>query len=498
MKEKAIYIGAVVLTAVWGVAAPGGFAPFLLGFELLLAFSMWILVQILAGRVEIVPEPGEETVGKQEPIVLRVKLKNASLLPASCVAVTVGWRDLLDNSTGTVESMGMAGGKRTGVLEFCIPVRYSGVYEFWIPSASVRDWFRLWSKKLLTTDKKVQVLSVPLVHQAEEWIPPAQLASGGDSDQHSQKKGGDDGSEVFEVRAYRDGDPLQRVHWKLTAKTGEMLVREFSLPKREVLLLQVDLYHPPQEKWDHCKLERLLEQTADFCWRLLAAEQEYEVFWQEQEQLCRMQISRAPELWVFLKRLCLTATKEELEQNGKQSQKQSAGKNKYPAEGSLERSRGSGVTEPGADGQLWKIDAEGTVRQVRGNEERAGAGTAGEGSGRQDHLSDATGRRTRRYAGQKAVAAGWYADLFALPHRWSLQRISQWLWNPIFGPCFLDASDCLGAVLDRVFQTAPGRGVSAPCDFGNSDRRKPFAVVAAKGCDRRVYVRCKRGTHSVK
>ena len=70
-------------------------------------------------------------------------------------------------------------------------------------------------------------------------------------------------------------------------------------------------------------------------------------------------------------------TKEELEQNGKQSQKQSAGKNKYPAEGSLEKGRGCSVTEPGADGQLWKIDAEGTVRQVRGNEERAGAGTAG-------------------------------------------------------------------------------------------------------------------------
>lgn len=172
MKEKAIYIGAVILTAIWGVAAPEGFASFLLGFELLLALSMWILVQILAGKVEIVPEPAEETVGKKEPIVLRVKLKNASLLPASCVAVTVSWRDPLDNSTGTVESMGMAGGKRTGVLEFYIPVKYSGVYEFWIQSAFVRDWLRLWSKKLLITDKKVQVLSVPLVHQAEEWIPP--------------------------------------------------------------------------------------------------------------------------------------------------------------------------------------------------------------------------------------------------------------------------------------------------------------------------------------
>lgn len=67
MKEKAIYIGAVILTAIWGVAAPEGFAPFLLGFELLLALSMWILVQILAGKVEIVPEPAEETVGKKSP-----------------------------------------------------------------------------------------------------------------------------------------------------------------------------------------------------------------------------------------------------------------------------------------------------------------------------------------------------------------------------------------------------------------------------------------------
>ena len=95
MKEKAIYIGAVVLTAIWGVAAPEGFAPFLLGFELLLALSMWILVQILAGKVEIVPEPAEETVGKKEPIVLRVKLKKC--FPASGL-LCGGYRRLAGSS----------------------------------------------------------------------------------------------------------------------------------------------------------------------------------------------------------------------------------------------------------------------------------------------------------------------------------------------------------------------------------------------------------------
>ena len=358
MKEKAVYIATVVLTAVWGIVAPEGFAPFLIGFELLLALSMWILVRILTGKVEIVPEPAGQTVGKGEPIAVRVKIKNASLLPVSCVAVVVGWRDLLDNSTGTVESMGMAGGKKTGILEFCVPVRYSGVYEFWIESAAVRDWLRLWSGKLLVSDRKVQVLSVPLVHHEDEWVRPTLQASGGNSDQHSQEKSGDDASEVFDVRAYRDGDTLQKVHWKLTAKTGEMQVREFSLPKREEMRLQIDLYHPVQENWNHCKLDRLLEQMADFCWKLLAAGQEYQVFWQEREQLCRMQVSGEAELWTFCKRLCRTATREEIEGNAKQIRKIS-------------------VTEPDDGGQFWKIDAEGTIRQVRGNEERAGAGTAG-------------------------------------------------------------------------------------------------------------------------
>ncbi len=73
---------------------------------------------------------------------------------------------------------------------------------------------------------------------------------------------------------------------------------------------------------------------------------------------------------------CLTATKEELEQ------RESRVKSKLPGKISIrQREAWKGqrqrCTEPGAGGQLWKIDAEGTVRQVRGNEERAGAGTAG-------------------------------------------------------------------------------------------------------------------------
>ena len=39
------------------------------------------------------------------------------------------------------------------------------------------------------------------------------------------------GEEFFGVREYRPGDPAHRIHWRLTARAGRPLVREFELPR---------------------------------------------------------------------------------------------------------------------------------------------------------------------------------------------------------------------------------------------------------------------------
>ncbi len=38
------------------------------------------------------------------------------------------------------------------------------------------------------------------------------------------------GTEVFGVRQYQPGDPLRRIHWRSTARLGELIVREFEPP----------------------------------------------------------------------------------------------------------------------------------------------------------------------------------------------------------------------------------------------------------------------------
>lgn len=62
-----------------------------------------------------------------------------------------------------------------------------------------------------------------------------------DSDRFSLYKKGDDPSEIFNVREFADGDKIQTIHWKLSGKTGSLMVKEGSLPLTKVVNIFVDL-----------------------------------------------------------------------------------------------------------------------------------------------------------------------------------------------------------------------------------------------------------------
>lgn len=49
-------------------------------------------------------------------------------------------------------------------------------------------------------------------------------------DIYDGKKSGTDVSEVFGLREYREGDTLQSIHWKLSGKMHQLIVREFGRP----------------------------------------------------------------------------------------------------------------------------------------------------------------------------------------------------------------------------------------------------------------------------
>jgi len=73
------------------------------------------------------------------------------------------------------------------------------------------------------------------------------------------------GTEMFGVREYRPGDPLRRIHWRSSARHGELIVREFEPPGVQTLGIFCDPSPPTLEAAD--QIARLAASEAWDCLR---------------------------------------------------------------------------------------------------------------------------------------------------------------------------------------------------------------------------------------
>lgn len=121
------------------------------------------------------------------------------------------------------------------------PTGHCGGYSVTAEKARVCDYLGLFafpprrteSKQVLVRPKALPVMDLPDVSRflPRAWKP---------------KFGGGYG-ENHELRLYRPGDSLNQIHWKLSAKTGKLTIREPMEPLRGKLLLTMNLKGSPEE-----------------------------------------------------------------------------------------------------------------------------------------------------------------------------------------------------------------------------------------------------------
>lgn len=105
----------------------------------------------------------------------------------------------------------------------------------------VCDYMGIFSFPLsLSRCPQYQVTFYPAVYQPELSVEQVFLP-GGEGERYSHTKPGDDPSELFDLREYREGDKISRIHWKLSQKSGALLVKEFGLPISDHILFVLDV-----------------------------------------------------------------------------------------------------------------------------------------------------------------------------------------------------------------------------------------------------------------
>lgn len=122
-----------------------------------------------------------------------------------------------------------------------IPSGHCGSYRITLGKGRVYDYLALFSFPIRCREETiVRIYPRPIPVETIAQLP-RHLA-------HSWKpKAGGGFSENHELRSYRPGDPLNQVHWKLSAKTGGLILRESMDPVQGLLLLTMTLSGSPEE-----------------------------------------------------------------------------------------------------------------------------------------------------------------------------------------------------------------------------------------------------------
>ena len=177
-------------------------------------------------KVHVAVSVSMQTIGRGVDNAIIFRLTNETLIPQP--RIYLHYRIFNDLNTNDLEFISEVYVGPRESSDYKIPIKFSncGDYHVVLTEYECKDLFGFLHRTIKTKDS------------AEAFILPSEInfagtvnLAGGASDDETVIEvfaKGNDTSEIFEIRDYRIGDRPQQIHWKLSAKEQELMVKEFS------------------------------------------------------------------------------------------------------------------------------------------------------------------------------------------------------------------------------------------------------------------------------
>lgn len=276
--RKFICLLLILITAYIGLMYDGPVPGILLAIELLLFAADFVLSFFLKKGAQISVSQTDSVVDSGEKARIMVTLRNRGWLPVGDALLEVNVSNCLDDEYDEYELNLRAPARSQVRVPFTFSSSYCGVVRAEFGSLRVYDYLRLFSRR-----KKVSAVCecviMPRLHEMQLAITEACRSFDSDSEEFDKNRSGDDPSEIFQIRAYRQGDKMSHVHWKMSARMDEMMVKEHSLPVSNSVGLYLDLRFNSIEE-----AQSVFELCYSLSMALLDQECQHRIYWCGQQQ----------------------------------------------------------------------------------------------------------------------------------------------------------------------------------------------------------------------
>lgn len=238
---RIFYFFMLAFSVAFHILYKGDLSFVLLAFMAVLPFVMLLITIVTAFMTDASAHFEQMSAPRGSSAVLKVTVRNRSIFPLSCCAVEIIYKSHIpfDSAVKNRYRLRTAiGGKSSEIFAFNISAEHCGTAEIYVKRLLLKDYLKIFSIpiKVQTVGKSI---SLPVIYPIRAEIESMPV-SADESDTFSPYKPGDDPSEIFALREYREGDSNNRIHWKLSSRNDNFIVKELSLPVGCRLLIVTD------------------------------------------------------------------------------------------------------------------------------------------------------------------------------------------------------------------------------------------------------------------
>lgn len=274
-------LAVLLVTFVLAASLQSDFFLFLLGFEALVIAAAYIQVTWLSKRLRLRMVLPSRTAFRGETFQIQAEMTNASGLPVPQVMARAAIRVFPEEEALLMRGKTMLGSHETGRLCFSMDCTHCACLEVSPNQLVITDYLGIAQRRCAVDETERRLLFVlPECLKREIDLP-----AGRDvlmEDDGEEERRGHTSADAAEIRLYQPGDPVKLIHWKLSARLEDLLVREMNDPSDTMIQLLLDLREPDAKEkfrcnkaaWDH-----FMETVASASATLLVRGHKHMVVW---------------------------------------------------------------------------------------------------------------------------------------------------------------------------------------------------------------------------
>ncbi len=271
----------------------------LLGYASLVLLGLsWLFLRYRAAKVTCSLQIPIAIAECGVPVNVQLSVQNSSFLPCTRLKYCLGQNSRLLRKKRAVWIRSGTALPGENLYDHTLVFENYGSYELHLKKVRVYDLTGLfYIKKKINSKGVIQVL--PNMQEIGVQLTEATRNFFGDADSYDPDRPGYDCSELFQIRPFQKGDKIQSIHWKLSMKFDDLLVRENSMPKACPVLFFLDFQ---KQKQKHAQRgNAYLAAMASISYSLMDAGCPHYAVWYNGKDAMRMRVDDEESLYVFLR-----------------------------------------------------------------------------------------------------------------------------------------------------------------------------------------------------